>query len=234
MALGLDFYARTRVQFGTLAAMTAAVLLATLILMASGSPAFERFIGSVNPLFALVGVSLIMAALTHVGLRADVFKICGKETLTGILLSSGIASFFGLIVIGADTMIIFPRGMNVPFPDSLLFYPVIGYGIEILFHALPLLVAAFVITELANRPGLMWLGIAVVATIEPVLQTWTSYADGHPIQVVAFVFAQVFAINVCQLAIFRRYDFVSMYALRLVYYLFWHIGWGHFRLKILF
>jgi hypothetical protein len=31
-----------------------------------------------------------------------------------------------------------------------------------------------------------------------------------------------------------RYDFVAMHSFRLVYYLFWHIGWGTVRLGALF
>jgi hypothetical protein len=36
------------------------------------------------------------------------------------------------------------------------------------------------------------------------------------------------------LEIFRRYDAVAMYFLRLVYYAIWHIGWGYVRLSVLF
>ncbi|MCB9291467.1 MAG: hypothetical protein H6560_29470 [Lewinellaceae bacterium] len=40
----------------------------------------------------------------------------------------------------------------------------------------------------------------------------------------------IFLINLIQLWLFKRYDFVSMYTFRLVYYLIWHIGWGWVRL----
>jgi len=44
----------------------------------------------------------------------------------------------------------------------------------------------------------------------------------------------VFAINAAQLEIFRRYDFMSMYCVRFVYYMIWHVAWGHARLNLLF
>jgi hypothetical protein len=50
----------------------------------------------------------------------------------------------------------------------------------------------------------------------------------------AYVFLNVWVINMVQLALFKRYDFVSMYAFRLMYYLLWHIAWGHARLGLLF
>lgn len=37
-----------------------------------------------------------------------------------------------------------------------------------------------------------------------------------------------------RLALFKRYDFVTMYTFRLVYYLLWHIVWGVIRLRLLF
>jgi hypothetical protein len=37
-----------------------------------------------------------------------------------------------------------------------------------------------------------------------------------------------------ELNMFRRYDFVSMYAFRVVFYLWWHVIWGSVRLRWLF
>ena len=44
----------------------------------------------------------------------------------------------------------------------------------------------------------------------------------------------MWAINICQLSILRRYDFVSMWTFRLVYYAIWHVVWGELRLRVLF
>jgi hypothetical protein len=41
-------------------------------------------------------------------------------------------------------------------------------------------------------------------------------------------------INLVQLAIFKRNGFVWMYLFRLAYYVFWHVAWGFFRLRILY
>jgi hypothetical protein len=63
---------------------------------------------------------------------------------------------------------------------------------------------------------------------------WSAHLTRNPPWAVAYDGLHVLAINVCQLAIFKRYDFMSMYALRLVYYGIWHIGWGAVRLELLF
>jgi hypothetical protein len=44
----------------------------------------------------------------------------------------------------------------------------------------------------------------------------------------------IYVFNALQLYVFKRYDFLSMYAFRLVYYLHWHVVWGYMRLQLLF
>jgi hypothetical protein len=46
--------------------------------------------------------------------------------------------------------------------------------------------------------------------------------------------ANIYAINVVELRLFRRLDFLAMFSFRLTYYLLWHIAWGHARLSLLF
>ena len=78
----------------------------------------------------------------------------------------------------------------------------------------------------------MWLGILLVAVLEPTFQTlfegkvftWRA----------AYTWIHVFAMAFLQLYVFRRFDFVSMYSFRLIYYAYWHILWGVVRLKVLF
>ena len=50
----------------------------------------------------------------------------------------------------------------------------------------------------------------------------------------AFVTVHVLAINAVGLWLFRRYDFVTMFGFRLMYYLVWHVLWGALRLDVLF
>jgi hypothetical protein len=44
----------------------------------------------------------------------------------------------------------------------------------------------------------------------------------------------VFVFTPVELYVFRRYDFMSMYAFRLVFYMWWHVTWGYLRLRWLF
>ena len=74
----------------------------------------------------------------------------------------------------------------------------------------------------------------VVAFLEPIFQTALGFSQPYPTWVTGYVFVNIFLINLFQLLIFKRYDFVSMYSFRLVYYAIWHIVWGQVRLNLLF
>jgi hypothetical protein len=142
---------------------------------------------------------------------------------------------FALVIILADLVVIFPY-QHVPPPQSLLFYPTIAYVAEIAFHILPLSILLALLGPLLkgrDSTKLLWLCIILASCPEPIFQlSWRS--SEMPLSgAEVYVGLHVFAFNVLQLSIFRRYDFVSMYACRLVYYLYWHVMWGSLRQYLL-
>jgi hypothetical protein len=206
---------------------------------------FRRFIGQADPTLMVIGISALGAVLLSLLVVRDGFAIAGPNVGPGVARSAGLAALFGTVVIVADLAIVHPADMNVPFPQSLLFYPAIGFMVEILFHLLPLCLLLTVLAALLGHGRsqvAVWISVIVVALLEPAFQIWTA-ATGAPVVggphtypgwAVACDGLQVFGINLCQLLIFKRYDFVSMYALRLAYYGIWHIAWGYARLQLLF
>ena len=198
---------------------------------------FQPFFGSINPLLAVAVIAVVgVASLGFLQSRGwfEIFTMRG--TLRGMAVSAIIATLFRIEVIIAETTNIFrlPADTNVPLPWSLLFYTVIGYVAEIVFHVLPLtILLAFFgpLFKKLNMPGLIWFCIFVVSLLEPIFQV----GSGQPLSFAqAYIGLHIFAINVLQLYVFRRYDFVSMVSFRLFYYLYWHIIWGGLRLQWLF
>lgn len=199
---------------------------------------FQRFLGRANPLLAIIFIILLGVILLSVFLSQGWFAIYKKENLKELYRSSGLAALLGLIAILVDLKIVFPADMNILLPESLLFYPAIGFLVEIIFHVLPLSVLLIVLTStfrnISNKK-IIWVCILIVSLLEPIYQAiWMVFSNQYPLWAVVYVGFHVFLINLFQLIIFKRYDFISMYSFRLVYYLFWHIGWGHIRLKVLF
>ncbi|HEY5622736.1 MAG TPA: hypothetical protein VIV14_03170 [Gammaproteobacteria bacterium] len=140
------------------------------------------------------------------------------------------ATAFAGVAILADLGLGFPRDLNVPRPESLLFYPVMGFVAEIVLQVFPLAVLLTVLNRLVEDVSAerrIRISIVAVSLLEPIFQV-TVGSTGRPL-LDGFVFLHVFAFCLVQLAVFRRFDFVSMYVFRLVYYLYWHIIWGYFR-----
>ena len=210
----------------------------TAILYYSNNLLFRRFLGRINPLIAFLFAIVLGFILLSYLLSQKWFAIYEKGNLRGLLCSSSLAALLGIIMILVDTRIIFPADTNILFPESLLFYPAIGFLAEVLFHVLPLTVVLVVLNTIlknANLETIVWIGILIVSLLEPVYHT-TNMASSNqfPLWAVTYVGFHIFLINFFQLLIFKKYDFISMYSFRLVYYAFWHIGWGYARLRLLF
>lgn len=232
-----DMISVERLQLRAIAALCAGVTGFTAILYSSDQLLFQRFIGNIHPILVFVVASLLGIVLLSLLLSRGWFAIYKKATPSGLLRSSALAALFGLIMILVDTQVRFPADMNVPFPESLMFYPAMDFLAQILFHVLPLTVLMIILTSAfrnANHGNIIWVCVFAVALLEPVYQAMWSASSQLPLWAAAYVVLHVFLINLTELIIFRRYDFVSMYAFRLVYYVFWHIGWGYTRLNILF
>ena len=231
-----ELISRDRLQFQAYLILSIIVVSLTGMTDAVGSRPFERFIGSIDPLFAGLLIVILGAVLLTVLLSSNRFAIYKNENKKGLYLSSGLAALLGIVMILVDLKIVFPADTNAAFPASMAFYPAIGFIVEILFHILPLTLLMVTLTYAfkgAAYEHILWISILLVALLEPLYQVlWMG--SRFPVWAVAYVGLHVFVINLLQLLIFKKYDFISMYAFRLVYYLFWHIGWGYFRLKVLF
>jgi hypothetical protein len=164
------------------------------------------------------------------------FVVYRQGNLNGLLLAIGLAVPFAAVMILVDRRAPFPADINVSFPYSLTFYPAIGYVVEILFHVLPFCLLYFILGALVGESSsirLTWLIILIVVLIEPVFQVSLT-AGQNSNGVIAYLGLHLFLINLVQLLLFRRYDFITMYSFRLSYYALWHILWGHLRLSLLF
>lgn len=120
--------------------------------------------------------------------------------------------------------------VNVPAPHSFLFYPAIAVFAEIAFHVLPVAVIFAALKPVVHQDGrLAWGCIAIVSLLEPTFQIRDVWSDRAFSLMEAYVWLQVWAVNIAGLYLFRRFGFTSMLCLRLSYYFYWHIAWGHIR-----
>jgi hypothetical protein len=223
-------------QYTAYFALSLIALIFFVVLLPSSGTYFRRFLGEINPILVVVVASIVgIAALWILQANYEFIILKGRETLRGVALSAVFATVLAIAIVVADFFIRYPEDTNVPVPQALLFYPAIGFVAEIVFHVLPLALLLLALTPLVGTLGrerVVWFGILVVAVLEPFFQvlfekkpfTWGA----------VYTWIHVFAIAFLQLYVFRRFDFVSMYVFRLIYYGYWHILWGVIRLKVLF
>ena len=227
-----------RLQYLTFGVLSLGALSLTAISSLSSGTPFQRYFGTINPLLAVALVTVLGFVSLSLLRSYGRFDICVPGRIRqGMVSAATFATLFAIAVVSADYLIRFPKHMNVLPPQSLFFYPAIGYVVEVAFHAFPLALLLVLLSPFRpqlNSNALLWSCIIIISTLEPVLQLRLGYS-GRPLSwAEAYVGVHVFAFNLVELYIFRRYDFVSMYAFRLVYYLYWHIVWGYLRLNWLF
>ena len=226
-----------RLQFTIYLGIAVTVTVFVAILTFRSPEYFLKFFGSLNPILAIIIVSLLGFILFLFLLSRGWFAIYALGNTTGLLFAAALAVPLAIAIILVDLKVVFPEDTNVLLPDALLFYPAMGFVVDIVFHVLPLALLLLILTspplnisfEKAVLPCIL-----VIALLEPIYQTVLGFSSPQPLWTNVFVAANIFLINLTQLLLFRRYDFVSMYSFRLVYYLLWHILWGYARLKLLF
>ena len=223
-------------QYAAYLAVSLFALICTVGLLPWSDNGFHRVLGAANPVLVVVAAAGIGAlALWFLQVNTEFAILKGWRTLRGMTWSVFLATVLAGTIIAADLVFRYPQDINVPVPEALLFYPAIGFVAEIAFHVLPLailLLALRPLEEWLGREPVTWIGIVLVAVLEPAYQV---LAEVPPLTGRAvYTGVQVFAIALLQLYVFKRFDFVSMYAFRLFYYAYWHILWGMVRLDVLF
>jgi len=216
--------------------LTVIVFILTGVAQSLDGTAFQKYFGRLQPLLAVAIVFVIGLLLFAFLLDDGQFAIYKSGNTRGILLAIALALPFGAVVILVDRLAPFPADINVPFPASAFFYPAIAYVVEIIFHILPFTLLYFALGFFlrgSSSERIIWFSILLVALLEPVFQVvFTSGQQSYWVSI--YLVVNLFLFNLVQLLLFVRYDFVSMYAFRISYYIIWHIIWGHLRLGLLF
>lgn len=226
-----------RTQYYPLLLLCLGVVGAAWALHLAHSQAFQPYFGDVNPVLATTFVSLLgVASAAYLNSRRW-FAIHSKgEFRRSLIWSVSLATLLVIPVVVVDIFGGFPKDLNVAAPQSLLFYPVMALIAEVAFHVVPLSLLILVLGPLLMRMGretTLWFCIIAASMIEPSFQVaWGS--EKSPLWANAYVGLHVFAFNMLELYLFKRYGFFSMYMFRIIYYAYWHILWGYLRLQLLY
>jgi hypothetical protein len=225
-----------KLQIGVFITISLIILLFTIALYLIGTPRFEVFFGSINPVFMISLIIMLGLGLVSILLSQEWVDIYRREHLKGLFLISLLTVPFALGAILVDLVFPYPEDINVLLPQSLLFYPTMGFVVEILFHLLPLTLLLVLLTSVfkgRDFDRIFLVIIVIISLLEPLYQFDFS-GTGHPIWISAIEGLRLFLFSYVQLSILKKYDFLSMYSFRIFYYIWWHLVWGTIRLVVLF
>jgi hypothetical protein len=157
-----------------------------------------------------------------------------RKWLLPVLLGVG----FGILAIGIDVLTgwtdAIEKKLGIPsihidFPASLLIYPGGAVIVNVIYYLIPIPLLVWLVSGLLLRgrfrEPVFWCAAALAAAVEPLTQ---DLSDPGPAWVMLLVLLSDYALNVAQVALFRRGGFFATVLLRVSFYLVWHVVWGGF------
>lgn len=222
-------------QLGLFVLVSAGAAGATGLLARTHPSLFSPYFGEFHPLLAVVLLAVAGAAAVHRLASEDGFPVfAGIRGIRGFSRAATLAPLFALSAIGADLVFRFPESLNVRWPHSILYYPAMAYVAEVVFHVLPAALPTAALKLIFKKGGrlLVLIPLLLAALLEPTLE-WSLAGEPGSWEG-AWLWLHLFTFNLVQIRLFWRYDLLSMLSLRLIYYAYWHIGWGAARLYLLF
>lgn len=228
---------QNRASIFTYLSVAAVVFVLTAIGHLPARDFYQRFLYDISPLVAIPATILLgFVCLVVLSLRGW-FAVTVVGDDRRVLPAFILAAFPPLVAIVIDLFIHFPKGINQSFPGSLAFYPSIGFLVEVVFHLVPITILYLLLGLFFpnfKKAAVVCSVLLIVAFIEPSYQTVLMATGEYPLMGLLAVFVNLLIFNVAQVVLFRRSGFLAMYGSRFLYYLIWHIIWGHFRLAIIF
>lgn len=226
------------VQLVWFASLSAFVLIATVVVAHADAETFRRFFGSSSPVLVVSGVVVagaVLLAFLNAQVRVAVVMpgVWGRAAL--VCMVGG--TVFVVPTILVDVFQPFSEDLNVGLPSALLFYPVMGFVVEIVFHLLPMAMALLVLNyvlPISDVARQFWFAAGIAAALEPAFQIWVGAASEGLTWKSVYLGGHLFLFGLAQLYVLRSFGFVHMFLFRMVYYLHWHILWGTLRLSLLF
>jgi hypothetical protein len=198
---------------------------------------YQRFLNDISPLVIIPATILLgFVCLVVLSLRGW-FAVMVAGDDRRVLPAFVFAVIPPLVAIVIDLFVHFPKGINQSFPGSLAFYPSIGFLVEVVFHLVPITILYLLLGLFfpnSKEAAVVRSVLLLVAFIEPSFQMVLMASGEYPLMGLLAVFVNLLIFNGTQLVLFRRSGFLAMYGSRFLYYLIWHIIWGHFRLAIIF
>jgi hypothetical protein len=194
---------------------------------------FAPYAGPLHPVLAAAVVygagALALAGLER---RFDMPVLDRSLSLRDRAVAVACAVPFMIFVTAVDLGVGYPADLNVPLPEALAFYPLIGVVAQQALHVVPFALLLLVLSRIPSlaAEARAWLAIALVPALEAAFQVVGDRSGGGAL--VPLTVVHLYAFGGVELWLLSRYDYASMYLFRLAYYAWWHVLWGTLRLSL--
>lgn len=148
-------------------------------------------------------------------------------------VGSGI--ILGLIAVGLDLITDFSGliaqrlgidSIHIDFPDSVFVYLAGAVVVECLYRLIPISIIYFLVARLVLRGrgegGVFWVLAVLTSFVEPLSQAGLAGERA----LIWLLCAVIFAFNLVEALLWRRYGWISLLLSRLTFYLIWHVMAG--------
>ena len=197
---------------------------------------YSTFLGTINPLLLVLVVSTVAAPLYAIFDNRFLAGVEPRPAKLRVFIAPLAGACFGLLFIPVDIHFRLPADLNVLFPTALLYYPVLGYVVDVLFHLVPFVVLKRVLEIVlpsARNELRALLALGPCLLTEPIFQV-SLISSEYSVLFKAILFFFLMAYSACQLFLLLKHGFHHMLAFRYGHYLVWHMIWGFIRLRLLF
>jgi len=224
-----DNHPRT-VSYTALLLASAAVVASVYMLSAGSHADFTPYFGPLGPALAAAMVCVAGLAAFHVLQKHAGLSVCDAgASRQRFAIAAVLALPFMIAVTLADVFLRFGADINVGGWPALVFYPAMAYVAQLALHVVPLalvLLLFHAVFPAARRNWLTGIAIVLVSGLEAAFQV----ASLQSPLLTAYVATSLFFFGIVELSLYWRFDYVTMYVFRLVYYSYWHLIWGQVRL----
>lgn len=186
-------------------------------------------IGVLAPVLALGAIGVFVATIA----RMTPDPVAGGRIRASLLAAIGSGALLGVLVLGLDyatgfSALVAKRlevaSIHIAFPASLYVYTAGSVVVECLYRLIPVSILYALIARLMLRGRgeaiVFWILAIVSSLIEPLSQAGLAQGASHLVWV---LFAAIFAFNLAEVALWRRWGWIAMVASRAVFYLMWHV-----------
>ena len=142
---------------------SALMLLLTAALYLFDADAYSLFLGKNNPVLVILALSvggyLLLSLLRNYG-----FRIHQTGDNKQRLVMFAYAPVLAFCIAVVDLLVIFPVDMNILFPQSISYYPALGFVVEVIFHLAPLSIVLFSVNKVFGRLSELSIWVGVLGT----------------------------------------------------------------------